>query len=181
MQKSTSRTVLSRYRPCNSTAKSSLRQMDLLDVSDEQLTAFVVYRPEEAGVTPWKVLFAKRADSLCIYEGGIATPLNPRLAYTVYHDNGIRLGATDRLPLALAGHQNEYNPGRFNGYIAEVIVLAKPLGPQDEQGEIVDSYLYEKYFRGRQSRPGCGATPATVGRGRVDPCRRSRQDQPNSR
>ena len=127
---------------------SSLRQLDVLDVVDQDITAFVVYWPEEDGVSTWKELYAKRHGAMCIYAGGIATARNAILCYTPYRENGICLGANDTLPLVLTGHQNEYDPGeRFKGYIAEVIVFAKAFGTEDQLYETVESYLQEKYFR----------------------------------
>ena len=98
---------------------SSLRQLDGLEVQDEQMTAYVVYRTQEGG--PWKKLVAKRDWACCTYDGGIATPLNPRLIYTAYQESGVRLGAMDTLPLSITGHQGDNNPDeRFKGSIAEV-------------------------------------------------------------
>jgi hypothetical protein len=97
--------------------ESSLRQLDILDVTDVELTAFVVYWPQESGITTWKEMIAKRDGAMCTYSGGIATSLNPLLIYTAYTESGIRLGANDFLPIALAGHQGEHNPGeRFKGH-----------------------------------------------------------------
>jgi|GEM_PF-1019035 len=128
-------------------SNSSLRQVDLLDVVDEQQTVFAVYWSQETDTKTWKQLLVKRNGVSCTYSGGIATPLNPTLTYTVYNESGVRLGANDTLPLAIAGHQGEHNlGGRFKGYIAEVIVFAKLFAPDDEQQEIVESYLYEKYY-----------------------------------
>jgi hypothetical protein len=124
---------------------SSLRQLDALDVKDEQMTAYVVYRTTEDG--PWKKLMAKRDWACCTYDGGIATPRNPRLVYTAYQETGVRLGAIDTLPLSITGHQGDNNPDeRFKGSIAEVIVFAELFDPDDEQREAVESYLQEKYF-----------------------------------
>lgn len=126
---------------------SSLRQLDLLDVRDEELTAFAVFLPRSSTGGGWKKLFAKRDGLLCLYEGGIATALNPKLYFTAYNENGICLGSKDTLPLALTGHQNEFESApRFTGLLAEVIVFAKPLAAGDEQREITQAYLDEKYF-----------------------------------
>lgn len=71
----------------------------------------------------------------------------PTAVYTVYHESGLRLGANAWLPIALAGHQGENNPGqRFKGGIAEVIVFAKHFAIGSEEDQTVKSYLQEKYF-----------------------------------
>ena len=146
---------------------SSLRQLDGLNVKDEKLTAYVVYRTEKVG--PWKKVMAKRDGACCTYDGGIATPLNPRLIYTAYEESGIRLGAIDTLPLSIVGHQGDTNPNeRFKGFIAEVIVFPKLFGADDEQREAVENYLQEKYFdeAGKDKvvpeAPWAGAKPVAI-------------------
>jgi hypothetical protein len=127
--------------------QAGLRQLDRLDAQDEDLTAYVVYWPAGDGIKTWKQLLAKRDGTMCTYTGGIATALNPELVYTIDNESGIRLGANDQLPLALAGHPGEYNPGeRFQGGIAEVIVFARHFGEDNEQQEMVENYFHEKYF-----------------------------------
>ena len=146
---------------------SSLRQLDELDITDDQMTVYVVYRNSSSG--PWKKLIAKRNGACCTYDGGIATPLNPRLVYAAYEENGIRLGSIDTLPLSITGHQGDSNNrDQFKGYIAEVIAFPKIFGPNDEQRAQIESYLQEKYFddyeKGRVApeAPWAGAKPADI-------------------
>lgn len=139
---------------------ASLRQLDVLDVVDQDITAFVVYWPLEEGVSDWKEMYAKRHGADCIYWGGIATALNPRLYYTAYRENGIRLGANPCLPLVLTAHQNEYDPRpRFQGYIAEVLVFARAWSPDDPYYLAVEKYLHDKYFAAPGSEAPAPAVP----------------------
>lgn len=124
---------------------SSLRQLDGLNVKDDEATAYIIYRTDKSG--PWKKVIAKRDGACCTYDGGIATPLNGRLVYTAYLETGIRLGGIDTLPVEITGHQGDNNPNeRFKGYVAEVIIFPKIFGPDDDQKEQVENYLQEKYF-----------------------------------
>lgn len=131
--------------------ESGLRQLDALDARDEEVTAFIVFRTPDS--PRFKKIVARRDGALCTYDGDVASALVPRGFYTAYRETGLRLGAADRLPLAITAHQGEYNrDARFRGEIAEVIVFARLFGSPDDQGisaeqQAVERYLAAKYFQ----------------------------------
>jgi hypothetical protein len=131
--------------------ESGLRQLDAVDARDDEVTAYIVFRTAES--PRWKKQVARRDGALCTYDGNLPSARVPRGYYTAYRENGIRLGAADRLPLAITGHQGEYNRDtRFRGEIAEVLVFARHLGSPTDQAasaeqQEVETYLNAKYFQ----------------------------------
>jgi hypothetical protein len=131
--------------------ESGLQQIDSVEARDEEVTAYIIFRTQDS--PRWKKLVARRDGALCIYDGDVSSALVPRGYHTAYRENGIRLGAADRLPVALTGHQGEYNrDSRFRGEIAEVIVFARRFRSADDQSlsteqQAVETYLAAKYFK----------------------------------
>jgi len=131
--------------------ESGLQQIDSVEARDEEVTAYIIFRTQDS--PRWKKLVARRDGALCIYDGDVSSALVPRGYHTAYRENGIRLGAADRLPVALTGHQGEYNrDSRFRGEIAEVIVFARHFRSADDQSlsteqQAVETYLAAKYFK----------------------------------
>ncbi|NBT24944.1 hypothetical protein EBT11_09980, partial [bacterium] len=131
--------------------ESGLQQLDALEARDEEITAFIIFRTADS--PRWKKIVARRDGALCTYDGDVSSALVPRGYHTAYRENGLRLGAADRLPVALTGHQGEYNrDSRFRGEIAEVIVFARHFGSAGDQSlsaeqQAVEAYLGAKYFK----------------------------------
>jgi hypothetical protein len=131
--------------------ESGLQQIDSVEARDEEVTAYIIFRTQDS--PRWKKLVARRDGALCTYDGDVSSALVPRGYHTAYRENGIRLGAADRLPVALTGHQGEYNrDSRFRGEIAEVIVFARHFRSADDQSlsteqQAVETYLAAKYFK----------------------------------
>ena len=140
--------------------ESGLRQLDSAEALDEEITAYVVFRTKDS--PKWKKILARRHGALCTYDGDVSSPLVPRGYHTAYRESGLRIGAANQLPLAITGHQGEYNRDtRFQGEIAEVLVFARRFESKDDQGlnqelQTIDDYLKAKYF------DPAGKTPAPV-------------------
>ena len=130
--------------------EAGLKQLDAVEARDEEITAYIIFRTKDS--PKWKKILARRHGALCTYDGDVSSPLVPRGYHTAYRERGLRLGAADRLPLAITGHQGEYNRDtRFQGEIAEVLVFARRFDSTDDQGlneelQAIDGYFKAKYF-----------------------------------
>lgn len=130
--------------------EAGLRQLDAAEARDDEITAFVIFRSHDS--PGWKKILARRHGALCTYDGDVSSPRVPRGYHTAYRESGLRLGASDRLPVAVTGHQGEYNRDtRFRGDIAEILVFARRFEATDDQGvneelQSIERYLNAKYF-----------------------------------
>lgn len=141
--------------------ESGLRQLDALEARDEVVTAYIVFRTPDS--PRWKKIVARRDGALCTYDGDVPSTLVPRGFYTAYRETGLRLGAADRLPLAITAHQGEYNrDARFGGEIAEVIVFARLFGSPDDQAISAEQQAVEKYLAAKYFQPDEKAVRAAV-------------------
>ncbi len=131
--------------------EAGLRQIDAVEARDEEITAYIIFRTKDS--PKWKKILARRHGALCTYDGDVSSPRVPRGYHTAYRENGLRLAAADKLPLAITGHQGEYNRDtRFEGEIAEVIVFARRFESPDDQGlneevQAIENYFNTKYFK----------------------------------
>ncbi|MFM8653414.1 MAG: hypothetical protein ACKODZ_01595, partial [Verrucomicrobiota bacterium] len=131
--------------------EAGLKQLDAVEARDEEVTAYIVFRTKDS--PKWKKILARRHGALCTYDGDVSSPLVPRGYHTAYRESGLRLGAADWLPMAITGHQGEYNRDtRFQGEIAEILVFARRFESKDDQGlneevQAIENYLNAKYFK----------------------------------
>jgi len=130
--------------------EAGLKQLDATEARDEEIMASIIFRTKDS--PKWKKILARRHGALCTYDGDVSSPLVPRGYRTAYRESGLRLGAADRLPVAITGHQGEYNRDtRFQGEIAEILVFARRFESTDDQGvneelQTIERYLNAKYF-----------------------------------